>query len=203
MPEQIWPKPPIEIVKSFEARSKGRGPIGALIIWAVWGVESLHYLDDLDQEYHCSTQNNSLHHPNVKDIAHVRWATVTAISTLDLCAASLGREFCAWNKTRELDLRDFYQLSNSEKKYKHRAMLPTTAISWIDGVISDSRYKEVHGARKSLTHSRLTRKLFLNKSTEFQILSTGSAHTVRDLVILSKDLATDQVITFLEIINEI
>ena len=203
MSEQIWPKPPMKIVQSFEARSKGRGPVGALIIWAVWGVESLHYLDDLDHEHHGSTLNNSPHHPNVKDIAHVRWATVTAISSLDLCAASLGREYCAWNKTRELDLRNFDQTSNSKTKSKRREMLPTSALSWIDGVLSDSRYIEVHGARNPLTHSRLTRKLFSNKSTEFQISSTGSGLTVRDLVILSKDIATDQVIAFLEIINGI
>ncbi len=201
MPVHIWSKSPIEIVQIFETRRKDRGPIGALMMWAVWGVETLHYLDDLDYEHHISRRNNPPHHPDIKDIAHIRWATVTAIASLDLCAAALGREYCAWNKTREPDLRDFDPASNFTTTSKRRAMLPIPALHWVDGVLSDSRYLEVQGARNPLTHSRLLRSIFLNEPTKFQISTTGNALTVRDLVTLSKDLATDQINSFLKILE--
>jgi hypothetical protein len=201
MSEPIWPRQPIEIVQAFEARRTGRGSIGALVLWAVWGVESLHYLDDLDYDHHSRLRNNPPHHPDVKDISHIRWATGTSISSLDLCAAALGRECCAWGKIQELDLRDFDPTSTSKKISKRRAMLPTPALHWIDGVLSDSRYLEVHGARNPPTQSRLIRNFFLHQPTEFKISATGNAITARDLVILSKDLATDQVKAFLEVLD--
>jgi hypothetical protein len=197
----IWPRQPTEIVQAFEARRQGRGPTGALVMWAVWGVEGLHYLDDLDHEHHNRLRNNPPHHPDVKDIAHIRWATGTSISSLDLCAAALGRECCAWNKIQELDLRDFNPTSTSKKILERRAMLPIPALRWVDGVLSDSRYLEVHGARNPLTHSRLIRNFFLHQPTNFKISATGSALAARDLVILSKDIATDQVNAFLKVLD--
>jgi hypothetical protein len=197
----IWPKQPIEIVQSFEARRPRRGPIGALVLWAVWGVESLHYLDDLDDEHNNILRNNPPHDPQVKDISHIRWATGAAISSLDLCAAALGRECCAWNRINEPDLRDFDATSTSRNSSKHRMMLPSPALSWIDGVLSDTRYTEVHGARNPLTHSRLIRNLFLNSPTKFQISTTGSAFTAGELVVLSRDLATDKVNEFLRVLD--
>lgn len=198
----IWSKQPMEIIQAFEARRNGRGPVGALVLWAVWGVESLHYLDDLDQEHQNSLHNSLPHHHNVKDISHIRWATGTSISSLDLCAAALGREYCVWNKTQEPDLRDFDPKSNSTKISKHRTMLPLSALGWVDDVFSDSRYLEIHHARNFLTHSRLNRHLFLpNKPTEFHISTIGKDFTARDLVILSKDLATDQVNAFLKVLD--
>jgi hypothetical protein len=197
----IWPKQPIKIVHEFEARRKGRGSIGALALWAAWGVESLHYLDDLDREHHNTLRNNPPHHPDVKDISHIRWATGTSISSLDLCAAVLGRECCAWNVGREPDLRDFDPTSRPKQSTRRRAMLPALALNWVDGVLSDVRYLQVHGARNSLTHSRLIRNFFLDGATEFKISATGQAVAARDLVILSKDLATDQVNAFLKVLE--
>ena len=125
---KIWPKPPREIIQAFESRGRNRGEVGALILWAVWGAESLYYIDELDREHQSNPRNNSLHHPDVKDIAHIRWTTGTAISSLDLCAAALGREYCSWNKTQELDLRDFDKKYTSKTISKRRALLPNSAL---------------------------------------------------------------------------
>jgi hypothetical protein len=197
----IWPKLPIEIIHEFEARGNGRGDMGALVLWAVWGVESLHFLDDLDHEHHNKLRNNPPHHPDVKDISHIRWATGTSISSLDLCAAALGKEWCASKGTRELDLRAFDPTGKFQQTPKHRASLPSPALRWVDGVLSDGRYLDVHDARNHLTHSRLIRNFFLHRPTEFKISATGKAVTARDLVILSKDLATDQVNAFLKVLD--
>ena len=201
-----WPREPIKIIREFEARRAGRGSVGSLALWAVWGVESLHYLDDLDHQHHANIRNDPPHHPDIKDISHIRWATGTSISSLDLCAAALGRDCCAWSKSKELDLRDFDPSSSKQIKQvkqitKHRAMLPGSALCWVDNVISDSRYLEVLGARNPLTHSRLIRNFFLDQPTEFKMPTTGKGLSARDLVILSKDLATDQVKSFLQVLE--
>lgn len=148
-----WKKSPIEVIQAFELRGKDRGPIGALALWATWAVEGLHYLDDLDQAHNSKPQPEAAHHPHVIDIAHVRWATGTSITSLDLCAAALGREYCNWTNANELDLRDFDLAGKRDKKKvsQYRALLPASTLAWIDGVLADARYKEVMGARHPLT----------------------------------------------------
>jgi hypothetical protein len=89
MPLLEWPKAPIEIVQAFEARRPGRGDVGVLILWAAWTVEWLHYLDDLDSLHHRGHSPIKSHLPEIVNVAHVRWATGSAITALDLCAAAL------------------------------------------------------------------------------------------------------------------
>src|SRR5258708_3984546 len=104
MPRHQWPRRPIDITSEFERRGSGRGECSALIMWAVYNVEGLHYLDDLDDLHQKEAPPSSLHSPNTVNIAHIRWATTTAITSLDLCAAALGRHFCGWTKSQEFDL---------------------------------------------------------------------------------------------------
>ena len=140
MPPVNWQKPPIEVVQAFEKRRAGqRGPVGALVLWATWAVESLHYLDELDRKYDSDPHHSTGHDPQAIDIAHVRWATGTSITSLDLCAAALGREYCAWTGHNEPDLRDFDLTKDRNRAQRLRTMLPTTAIGWIDRVLSDTR----------------------------------------------------------------
>lgn len=81
-------------------------------------------------------------------------------------------------------------------------MLSAAALGWVDGVLSEARYKEVQGARDPFTHSRLSRNFIPAASrTEFVVSATGSTFSARDLVILAKDLATDQVVAFLDVID--
>lgn len=199
-----WSRAPIEVIQAFESRRNGRGPVGALALWATWAVESLYYLDDLDQAHTSNPQSEAGHHPHVIDIAHVRWATGTSITSLDLCAAVLGREYCGLTNSNELDLRDFDLAGRRNVITQRHALLPAQALAWVDGALSDTRYTEIQGARNPLTHSRLIRKFVLsNPRTDFVVTATGTTFAARDLVVLAKELARDQVSAFLEVLDRL
>jgi hypothetical protein len=203
MPQLNWPQEPTRTVRAYEARRSGRGEIGALILWATWTVEGLHYLGDLNDHHHASSLPGPNHSPDIVNIAHVRWATASAITALDLCAAALGREFCPSLTARERDLRDFDVSSSNRKLPVWRSALSLRALAWVDTVVADQRYKEVHGARNPLTHSRFRRNLFLGgpTRTEFVVTATGNAFTAHELVCLACDLATEHVTVFLDVLN--
>jgi hypothetical protein len=202
MPLVDWPQPPIRIIQKYEARRAGRGEISALILWATWSVEGLHYLDDLDA-LHRDCLPIASHSPDIINIAHVRWATSSAITSLDLCAAALARECCGWSGSRELDLRDFDPSAPKKEILSRRKALPTAALVWVDVVLADQRYKDVQGARNPLTHSRLRRNLYSSgpKHTEFVVAATGTALRARDLVCHARDLATERVASFLDVVE--
>lgn len=203
MPLLIWPRPPIRIVQAYESRRSGRGEIGALILWATWTVEGLHYLDDLHDLHQKDCSPAAAHSPEIVNIAHVRWATSSAITSLDLCAAALGRECCAWSGPRELDLRVFDPSSNKSAGSSPRTALSPAALRWVNAVLADQRYKEVQGARNPLTHSRLIRNLYLSGPgrTQFVVPATGNALPARDLVCHARDLATQHVSAFLDVVD--
>jgi hypothetical protein len=223
------------IVQSYEGRHPG-APIGPPVMWAAWAVEALHYLDDLDQvqtHYPMPVQG---HHPDIIDIAHVRWVTGTAITALDLCAAALGRLYCGWTDVHELDLRAF-EPQKSKPKGLHRlirrmvpvplrkafdrhfpdnkkretdqrrASLPATALAWVDIVLADDRYKDIHGARNRFTHSWLSRHLSCGGlpghagRTGFVVRQSQKALNAREMVERSRTLATDQVTTFFAVVD--
>lgn len=199
---KIWISPPVRIIQEFERRKPDRGEAGALAMWAVWSVEGLHYLQDLDDENNNRIRHDhQVHEFHVKDISHVRWATGTAITSIDLCAAILAKEYCAWTRKTEADLRDFDPTRHRRNPAVNRKMLSASALSWIDGVLSDSRYKEVQGARNPLFHSRLLRIVSSSATTEFKVPTTNSVFSATQLVTLSRDLATEQVKHFLKILE--
>jgi len=224
----------MQIVQGYEARHPG-APIGPLAMWAAWAVEALHYLDDLDQSqvtYPTSVQG---HHANIVDIAHVRWVTGTAITSLDLCAAAMGRMYCGSKDAHELDLRAFeprkskprglhrlirklipiryrkaFDAHFPDKKKREvdhrRAALPPSVLAWVDAVLKDRRYIDIHGARNRFTHSWLNRNLQCGGSighagrTAFVIRQSHKALNARELVELSRSLATEQVAAFFAVV---
>jgi hypothetical protein len=200
-----WIRPPIGIVREYEARRTGRGDVGALILWATWTVEGMYYLSDLDEFKERGGLPMDAHHPDIVNISHVRWATSSSITAVDLCAAALARECCGWNDDKESDLRDFDSSLRPRKSQRFRNALSTSALTWVDRVLSDQRYKEIQGARNPLTHSRLIRRLYSTgpNYTEFVVASTGSALTTRDLVLHSRNFAKESVAEFLKVVETI
>lgn len=117
MPPHNWQVDPLELIRQFEDRHNSPAG-GALLLWAVWTVDSLHYLDDLDLAFTGSLLEMAGHDPSMIDVAHARWAAGTSISSLDLCAAGLGRTFCGQTQPRELDLGNFDpRQKNQDRKY--------------------------------------------------------------------------------------
>jgi hypothetical protein len=199
---------PSKIITQFEQRGSEREQAGALMMWAVLSVECLHYLDDVDTNYHDDDIPSVDHEPCVISIAHARWATGTAITALDLCAAAFGRAYCNLNGPRELDLRSFDQAVDRKAAARRivvarrNALLPA-ALKWVDGVFADPRYENVLRARNALTHSRLKRQFEAKpKDTKLLLEATRTRLTTRQMVCLSRDLATDQMTEFLNTVHD-
>lgn len=206
MPAMSWAKNPVSVAQAYEARH-GQTPLSPLFMWAVWAVDGLHYLDDVDASQANYPNSVGAHHPDIIDIAHVRWATGTAITALDLCAAALGRICCGWNKKNELDLRDFDPQAKPRVATTFRSALPASMLTWVDSVLADARYKNIQGARNPLTHASMSRHLSRGGNgghqsrTRFTILKTNSQFGARNLVTDSKDLASDHVNAFLQVVD--
>jgi hypothetical protein len=202
MPPFKWTSDPIELIQSFETRHKNPFS-GALFAWAVWTVESLHYLDDIDRAYETSHAVSGAHRLDVVDVAHARWATGTCITALDLCAAGLGRSFCAHNQPRELDLAGFDPSKPSKRQDARRTLLPAPARQWVDEVCADVHYKQIKGARDWLVHSRLIRHFTLDAGGPLQRLKLEIETTqfgVRHVVEVARDVATQHVAAFLALL---
>jgi hypothetical protein len=205
MPPFVWTSEPIELIQSFEKRHKN--PLAsALFSWAAWAMESLHYLDDIDRVYDTSHAVIGDHRPDIVDVAHARWATGTCITALDLCAAGLGRSFCAHGGPRELDLACFDSSQPSKRKDARRARLPPLALQWLDGVCADAEYKTIKGARDWLVHSRLKRHFTLDTAGPPQRLKLELETTqveVRQVVEVARDVATRHVAAFLDLLPKV
>lgn len=206
MPPHNWPVDPVDLIRQFEARHNSPAA-GALFAWAVWAVDSLHYLDDLDRAFDGSRVPLAGHRPDVVDVSHARWATGTSITSLDLCAAGLGRAFCPHARMRELDLGNFDPAANGSRSVPaRRAQLPPDAQQWIDRVLADPQYNEAKSARDWLTHSRLIRHFVLAAGGLPQRLTLefGSSRLpVRGLIELARDLATRHVSGFLQLLPQL
>lgn len=206
-----WPLDPVKVSQGFHSRH-GDSALGPLLMWATWTAESLVYLegvDDVQSNYPASVNG---FHPDVIDIAHVRWASSSSVTAVDLCAAALARLLCGWSKEKEADLRSFDPSINPQQSGRLRAQLPEQARAWVDAVLADPRYKTIQVARNPLTHSWLSRivsrgmnsgSLSHTGRTEFRVGDPKVAVGSRKLVQDSKDLACDHISAFLELIDEL
>ena len=198
MPAYSWPNDPVEIIRSFEIRHQNPDA-GALLLFAVWAVDSLHYLANLDRAHDLSASTIDDHHPDVVEVAHVRWATGTSITALDLCAAGLGRALCAHIGPRELDIGDFDPATPSKPIVRLRGLLPLDARLWVDALYADPRYKQIVAARHSLTHARLTRHFAVPRQ-RLRLQVENDALDVPTLIDYARDVGTRHVSTLLAIV---
>ncbi|MCX5743063.1 MAG: hypothetical protein NT062_11280 [Proteobacteria bacterium] len=200
MPRHLWSSVALPVQHTLEAR--GLAEAAALVAHAVWTVDALHYLADVD----CPIDARG-HDLQVVDIAHVRWATGTAVTALDLCAAVLARVFLGHATKHEYDLRDFeppplvippaVPSKNARERSQDRASLPADAVTWVDAVIGDKDYKPVMATRNPMTHARLPRHLSTGSRTRYEF--GGGQLTVTEIVERATTFATRSVENFLAI----
>jgi hypothetical protein len=212
MPPYNWPTNPIALVASFEARHKNPDA-GALLAWAVWAVDCLYYLDDIDHAYDGSRIVPGNHRFDVVDVAHARWATGTCITGLDLCAAAFGRVFCGHKGQRELALADFAKptkrtdVERAKRMKRRRAQLTPLAQRWIDKVFADRRWKEIKSARDWLTHSRMTRHFNVatgsRTNPRLQLGLPTTQVDARHLILAARDMATQHISALLAILPQL
>jgi len=193
----------MDVIRDFETRHSSP-EAGALLAWAAWTVESLHYLDDLDRAYDATHAPIGGHRPDVVDVAHARWAAGSAITALDLCAAGLGRTFCQQQGRRELNLGDFDQTisSGQANRAQRTALLPPLARNWVEIVCNDPQYNTIKKARDWLTHSRIRRHFTLHAGgppTRLE-LEVETKIEVRQLIEAARDCATKHVTRLLELL---
>jgi hypothetical protein len=124
----------------------------ALVLWAMWSCETLEYLTDLDAAAFDGEQRLATGYP--LDLAHVRWATTTAISAIDLCAASAGRRHFGYSNGKEADLE---RLVKKAPLGSTGSTTQDAVIEWRDSVRGSDRYPMIRGLRNAITHSRPVR----------------------------------------------
>jgi hypothetical protein len=214
MTPHLWaPLNPQRVDQQFNKRHPAM-PLPQSFIWAVWAAEGSDYLGKLDATHPGSSYQHvppTGAHPDLIDIAHVRWATGNAITAIDLCAATIGRLFCGNTGQRELSLRDF-----DPGNVRHQAVAGNRAalapprqdfLVWVDDTLADPLYQELHDARNPFTHSWLQRKLFRGgqaptNRTEFQVLGTGYQMNAPKMVEDSASLAIGRVKAFIEVVDQ-
>jgi hypothetical protein len=210
----LWSTNPQKVWQDYEARHGAAGAAAAnIFMWAVWTAEGSDYLEKLDAQSYPASPNAP--HPDLVDIAHVRWATGNAITAIDLCAALMSHLFCGSQGGRELSLRDFEPTGSSKRQAEvaaRRALVPPDAkaqafLVWVDATLADQRYKLLHDARNPFTHAWLNRHLFSGRPghvdrTRFEVLnSSHPPMNAREMVVMSASLAIDRVRAFVEVMD--
>lgn len=194
MPAYKWPNDPTTEIVAFEKRHPDP-EAGALFEWAVFCVESLHYLDDIDNAYDATRKVLGNHHPDLVDVTHVRWGTSTSITALDLGVAALARALGGHGGPRELDLGDFNTAKPRKAVLAVRSAMPSSAMKWIEAISLDPSFLAVRNVRHALTHRRLPRHLHMSAGSSspdprLGLSVNGAAMPSRKLVEKARDLAT-------------
>ncbi len=204
MPRPFWPSDPVLTIVAFEARHQAP-EAGALLLSSLHSVEALHYLADWDAIYESSGVVPGGYPADIVDVAHVRWATGTCVTSLDLNAAALARAFGSDFGRKEVDLGDFRALNPSKAAVAAMRAMPTPAMTWIQTVLSDLAYLEMKDARDALTHRRLPRHLYARVGSDGPTsrldLQVGRQRIpTRQLIERARDLATGHTLSLLSLL---
>jgi hypothetical protein len=143
-----WSIEPWDASEPLEVQFPGKGG-RELAAWAGWTVEGLDYLAGTDSQRPERYPNQA--HRTV-DLSHARWATVDAITAIDLCAAALGRMHCGYP-------RKGWEMKYGEAKDDARLRKQPACKQWIDSVKGDAKYAEVLELRNALVHSTAVRRI--------------------------------------------
>jgi len=181
---------------------------GALVPWAMWAADGVTYLLDVDQQAFGAWPWQLYGHPQeAVDLSHVRWAATSAITTLDLCAGTLGRRRCPPRpKGGDYSLRDFD--AQYQQAAQHLSLLTPAEQAWARGATADPHYETVMNARNPMVHSRLKRTVYVGtvdpgphqQRTGFPVGPGGSVVDSRPLIELCASLATRHLDAFMRMI---
>ena len=134
--------------------------------WAVDAVEGLRWLVYVD-DWAFAGVGESLRgrDPRIIDVAHVRWATTTAVTAIDLCVAEIAVRYCGepfWSEQMP---------SFSTVRGRLRGQSPSAASAWLDRVEHDREYQLLRrGARNPLAHRFLVRTALIGPGrTPFEL----------------------------------
>ena len=187
---------------------------GALVGWALRAVGSLHYLADVDAAVFTNLERPTMGHPEqAVDTGHVRWACVSAITALDLCAGAIWRLSKAEAGTKrppDATGASLRWLDPSEKgTAKRRGRVSAARLAWVDRVTADLEYSIVLTARNPLTHARTTQRNYSGNvpatphayRSDYHLRTRqgkGLEVSSRDLIEKAVSLATTHVESFIQ-----
>lgn len=164
--------------------------------WAAEAVEGLHWLTDVD-EWAFANPRHSLgsRDPRVIDVAHVRWATTTAVTAIDLCVAEVAVRYCGepfWSERMP-------PLAEVRRRLPGNG--PPAARDWLDSVESDNEYRLLRrGARDPLAHRFLVRTALIGSGrTPFELdrqVPAENRPDAREVILLSLRVAARHVDEF-------
>jgi hypothetical protein len=167
--------------------------------WAVDAVDGLRWLADIDEWAFADPRERLRGRDSrVVDVTHVRWATTTAVTAIDLCVAEVAVRYCDepfWSKHMP-GLADVRKLLSGRSGHG-----PTAALGWLNSVQSDDDYRLLRrGARDRLTHHFLVRSALIGPGrTPFELDRAVPAEDrpdAREVILLSLKVAAHHVDEF-------
>ncbi len=204
-----------DLTAAGEALRDGGDPeIGALVAHAAHAAQALHYLADLDQSLSPSDPMPLGHDGQIVDLAHARWATGTATTALDLCAAALGRRRLGGPKApaglkgshKEFSLADLANGKHPTTRATYASKLTPDGKAWIVSAWGDPGTAGIRDVRHVLAHARSTRHFETNLTVGQPTAITrtgfpvgGRTVVVDQIVVQARDVATKYVEEFLRL----
>lgn len=137
--------------------------IAHLALSAARTAESLIYLSQIDSHRFDGQWPDDNHANDVIDDAHVRWASTSALTCVDLCIAVASKlsEF-AKSEYKQVSVRDFYSEDFRTGKIEDkRDKVPKLWRPWIDNLIDDTNYHKLLKVRNALTHGDMVRNTYM------------------------------------------
>lgn len=178
-----------------------------LLNYAIWNVEGLYELAEVDQEEHPHGSNKTPrgYRATAIRMAHAQWGASTAVSALDRVAAAFGELYLravddaqravAGKKAR--NSRSAFALR--EVRDKWLGELPVAEQGWILDVLKDPNYSDkVAFLRHPLTHRTTPRRLTVEigpngysygEALIYNGIGGKKAITAHELVVQSRDVA--------------
>jgi len=158
----------IDSIRHLEQRTSNTAASG-LFLSAVTALEGLDYLGELDgrKPARYSTDN---HFADMIDVAHVRWATSSCITVIDLCVAGLGQMYLPPKpRDREYSFSDIKVPLHGNQPSREWQLIPRCAQRWLRRVAADVSYSRVASVRHSLIHRQLARHLTIGPRGRYRL----------------------------------
>ncbi|GIF51125.1 hypothetical protein Afe04nite_56640 [Asanoa ferruginea] len=153
MPPYAWP---LDLEESARALGAKTQIAGTYAIWAIWSVDGLAYLDDLDDDvFRGATRSIGAHHVDTVDITHARWAVGTAMTAVDLAAASIGALHLPHRPDRAYDVGEL-------GRPKNQSQLCSGCAAWLSDVVDDPDFATLTALRHPFTHRSLPRHIHVH-----------------------------------------
>jgi hypothetical protein len=87
------------------------------------------------------------------DLSHARWATVDAVTSIDLCAAALGRMHCGYPD------KNGWEMAFGRAQGNATLLARPDCRQWIQAVQNDAQYDQVADLRHALVHRTARRRI--------------------------------------------